>query len=66
MVEHMFQRRKTVAVNVQLAVAQLLARGVGVDRLLKGRVDVDVNRHTLPHIPAEAIMARTLFTARRA
>ena len=66
MIEHVLQRRKTVAVNVQLAVAQLLARGVGVDRLVKGRVDVDIDRHTLPQIPAAAIMARTLFTARRA
>ena len=66
MIEHVLQRRKTVAVNVQLAVAQLLARGVGIDRLIKSRVDVDIDRHTLPHIPAEAIMARTLFTARRA
>ena len=66
MIEHVLQRRKTVAVDVQLAVAQLLARGVSIDRLIKSRVNVDIDRHTLPQIPAAAIMARTLFTARRA
>ena len=66
MIEHVLQRRKTVAVDVQLAVAQLLARGVSIDRLIKSRVNVDIDRHTLPQIPAAAIMARTLFMARRA